>query len=438
MIIDMPANRLLRVLTLLPAALPQLAGGCGDAGVSSAIHLGGEGDELVKSVTVAPAGDIVLGGEFSRQTTYGDVQLTSVGDADGFVVVVSREGLVRWARGFGGKWGPNPNTANGGDDFVASVAVDAAGDVLVTGYALGEVDLGAGAGPPPADPDPRVTGFTAKYAGLDGTLLWSHRFGQTVSLDDAGNAYVMLTPEFIDTPAVQIFFRMTSLDPDGNIRWEKAMATRTPDGSSMNLDRVAMTAIPGGGVVLAAVYTGSMDVGAGPVAVAPGEAGTLIAWFDADGNPVSSSSHALGGTLADIVIATSASEEIVFANGGVQSFAPDGAPRWTEPYPVDHLGGDRPFGVAILPDGDVLAGSEGQLVRLAAATGAVLWTRTYGDMGQGDDPNQSKLNAFALDPGGEVVVAGNFTGSLEIDGGTLESNGLHDLFVSRFTPPPGP
>ena len=132
-------------------------------------------------VAVDRGGDVAVTGLFTYTVDFGGGPVTSAGSNDGFVAKLSgTDGAHLWSKRFG-----STNV-----DYGYAVAVDAGGNVAVTGFFQGTVDFGGG---------PLVSAglediFVEKLAGPDGAHLWSKRFGGTstdygygVAIDGAGN-----------------------------------------------------------------------------------------------------------------------------------------------------------------------------------------------------------------------------------------------------------
>jgi hypothetical protein len=134
----------------------------------------GIGDvELDYGLAVAgdAAGNVIAAGQFMGDIHLGDTTLSSAGGLghyNVFVVKLDTAGTPLWSRSFGDEH----------DTYLRGLAVDAAGNILLTGYFDGEVDFGkgpmknAGLG----DPDPLNDMFLAK---LDpgGGCVYSRSFG---------------------------------------------------------------------------------------------------------------------------------------------------------------------------------------------------------------------------------------------------------------------
>ncbi len=127
-----------------------------------------------KAAAVAPNGDVFVTGTFISGAVLGPM----VSDDNGQKIFVARldraNGLPIWAHAYGDPLAFYNNTGD-------ALAVDAAGDVLVSGSFAGALDFGGGAVPG------RV--FVTKLAGADGAHLWSRGFGQEPS-----NTQIGLTP----------------------------------------------------------------------------------------------------------------------------------------------------------------------------------------------------------------------------------------------------
>jgi len=126
-------------------------------------RFGGSGDDVVNSLAIDTAGEVVLSGKFQGSVSFGGASLTSAGGDDAFLVKLSTSGDQRWAKRFGAA----------SQDISTGVAVDGGGNVVVAGYFAGTVDFGGG-----ALTSLGIDVFTAKY-DPSGTHTWSRRYGGT-------------------------------------------------------------------------------------------------------------------------------------------------------------------------------------------------------------------------------------------------------------------
>jgi hypothetical protein len=109
------------------------------------------------------SGNLLLSGTFYGTLQIGTASLSSVGEGDIFVAKLNPAGSHLWSKSFG----------DSREDRGEGVAVDAAGDVLLTGAFKGTVDLGGGPLTSAGDTDI----FLVKLTGGDGSHQWSKRFG---------------------------------------------------------------------------------------------------------------------------------------------------------------------------------------------------------------------------------------------------------------------
>ncbi len=119
-------------------------------------------DENSYSVAIDSGSNIVITGTYtSAPLDFGGGPLPYNSGTDIFVAKFSLQGLVLWSKGF---------LASGKSTHVA---VDGAGNVVLTGYFMSSVNLGGGLLTSAGNYD----AFVAKYAAADGTYLWADRFG---------------------------------------------------------------------------------------------------------------------------------------------------------------------------------------------------------------------------------------------------------------------
>jgi hypothetical protein len=134
-------------------------------------RFGSTGQDSGSSVAVDSSGNVFVAGTFTGSINLGGTTLTSAGGADIFVAKFSATGQHLWSKAFGGT----------STDAVRGIAVDGAGDVVLTGQFLNTINFGG----------PALTSagfediFLAKLSGAAGAHLWSKRFGSD-STTDAG------------------------------------------------------------------------------------------------------------------------------------------------------------------------------------------------------------------------------------------------------------
>ncbi|MFQ5510416.1 MAG: FlgD immunoglobulin-like domain containing protein, partial [Candidatus Krumholzibacteriia bacterium] len=166
-----------------------------------------------------------------------------------------------------------------------SVAVDASGNVIVTGYFQGTVDFGGG----PLVSAGNLDIFVAKY-DASGVHQWSQRFGSTspdagfaVAVDASGNVivtgYFRGTVDFGGGPLVGAGTSdivVAKYDASGVHQWSQGFGSTSIDTGY----RVAVDA--SGNVIVTGIFQGAVDFGGGPL-VGAGNFDIFVAKYDANG-----------------------------------------------------------------------------------------------------------------------------------------------------------
>lgn len=99
-------------------------------------RMGGTGVDRMQTVATDAQGNVAVGGVFQYQADFGNGQsVQSLGRDDGFIAFYSPTGVLQWVKRFGAT----------GTDGVGTVAFDAEGNLWVAGYFSGTIDLGDGA-----------------------------------------------------------------------------------------------------------------------------------------------------------------------------------------------------------------------------------------------------------------------------------------------------
>lgn len=172
---------------------PLLSAGASDAFVAKldpggtplwARRFGDEQSQGIEGIAFDSSGNVLVTGYFNGTMDVSDGKsLASAGASDVFVVKLDPAGVPLWARRFGDE---QPQWATG-------AAVDAAGNLVVTGYFNGTMDLGSGK---PLTSAGAGDVFVVKVDPL-GVPLWGRRFGDDdaqesigVAVDEFGNAVV--------------------------------------------------------------------------------------------------------------------------------------------------------------------------------------------------------------------------------------------------------
>jgi hypothetical protein len=158
-------------------------------------------EDSAGGIAVDPAGNVVMVGGFERaKISFGQGdEHTPRGTTDMFIARFDSSGKLTWAKSYGGDR----------DDVAMGVAMDAAGNIITTGWFTNTVEFG------------KQT-MTSKFHNKDvfalkldtkGEVVWArqwgdkdHDQGRVVALDDKGNPYVAGIFRFtldVATPAIE-------------------------------------------------------------------------------------------------------------------------------------------------------------------------------------------------------------------------------------------
>jgi len=246
-------------------------------------------------VAFATDGSVVVTGAFEGTTDFGTGPLTSQGQTDIFVAKYAANGRPLWAHAYGGPYADSGN----------AVALDGAGDAIVTGTFFGPADLGSG-----ALASSGFDVFLAAY-GVNGNPLWSESFGgilsdegNGVAVDRSGN--IALTGVFAGTasfggaPLVSAGGNdafLAKYDPFGRHLWSLRL------GSLTNFDSGNAVAVDAqGDVAVAGTFTRTVDFG-GISLTSGGSTDAFVARYSPlgvllDAHPFGSTSIDSGNALA--------------------------------------------------------------------------------------------------------------------------------------------
>ncbi len=152
-------------------------------------RFGSAGTQKPVGVATNAGGSVAVAGELNGSVDFGAGTIESAGNEDVFLVKLGPDGSHVWSDRFGDADRQAP----------FGLAMDAAGNVVVTGYLKGTVDFGGAT----LTSDGQEDIFAVKFAPT-GVHVWSKRFGDPGSqyyaipgFDPAGN--VVVVGGFADT-----------------------------------------------------------------------------------------------------------------------------------------------------------------------------------------------------------------------------------------------
>lgn len=306
-----------------------------------------------------------------------------------------RTGAHAWSRRVGGLGIQRP--------LDSALAAD--GSVLVTGYSHGALIF-------EEDPTETASGIFALELGPDGGLAWARSFGPQggtgTSIATAGDGAVLtarivgptdfgggeLTP---GTPGGHSV--VVKLGEDGAHIWSRFIG----DGVGLTTAKAVATDAAGNSVV-GGYFEGELGWPVGSSIDAGNEPHMFLALLDADGGPVWARDY---GPHADVWHLAFDSGGNILVTGVIPGYFPD-------------LGG-----------GEIGDGDTNSFVAKFDAAGNHLWSRalglTNGYWGRG----------LAVLPGDAIAIAFPFSSTLNLDGITVESQGIFDVGVVRLAPEGG-
>ncbi|WP_437932787.1 protein kinase [Sorangium sp. So ce291] len=416
-----------------------------------AMRLGDADRQAINAVAADAGGDLWITGAFRGAIDLGAVRLQGAGYADVFVARLAPAGEVLWARRFGdGEW------QSSGD-----IALDRAGNALVTGAFRGAIDFGQGPLRNPAGNDI----FVAKLDAA-GNVLWSKRFGDEseqggnrVAVDQAGNVVIagqcsgsldLGDGALRGAGRYDIF--LAKLDASGNTRWSRRL------GDAAEQLAYGLGVDARGNIFLMGGFEGAVDIG-GERLTSAGSMDVVVARFDADGRP--RWGRRFGGPEHNHAYSL-----VVDAAGDVTVTGSFQGTMAVEGRRLTSAGGDDIFVARLDAGGHLLwirrmggpgddlgalaAGVDGEPIvvgrldepmerrsgvaryRLVAArfdaAGEPTWIQGVG--GEGGIGNLTATVAGAND----LILAGSFEGTLSFGapGGAMKSAGDADIFLARF------
>ena len=349
------------------------------------------GQDYAIATAVNSAGDAIVTGYSYNASGNADCYTAKYALADGELL---------WERRYNG--------AANGNDVANSVALDAAGNVIIAGYSSSASNADF---------------YTAKYAAADGALLWEVFYNGTgnsydsatgVSVDAAGN--VVVTGQSYNASGYSDFYTAKYAAATGALLWEKRYSGVVP-GNNVAYGLAVDAA--GNATVAGSSYDGAgYNYYTAHYAAADG----AVLWERSYNGPANSydaaSAVALDATGNAVV--TGQSFNAVNSDFYTAKYAAaDGALLWESRYNGPANSFDVGRGVAVDAAGKVaITGSsyngvsfDSYTAKLAAADGALLWERRYNSSGNGEDQAYSVVSDVA----GNVFVTGQSSNGSNLD-----------------------
>lgn len=347
-----------------------------------------------RKCAVDASGNVYVTGYFVRKATFGLISKTSAGYEDMFVAKYNSSGVVQWVQ-----------TAGGNDsDFGYDIAVDASGNVYVTGLFWYTANFGSFTKTSSGLGD----AFVVKY-NSSGVVQWVQSAGGTagdvsnsIATDALGGVYITGTyngtasfNERSITSAGTYDVFVAKYNSSGVIDWVETVGGAFDDNvNGITVDATGKVYITGG-------FSGTAYFGSN-AETSYGNTDIFVAKFDQNSMNWAWSEKA-GGTSGDygydIVVDISGN---VYITGTIWSYS------YFSPITKTILGYSDAF------------------VAKYDNFGAIQWVQTAG--GTGIDDGIS----IALDATANVYITGGFTSSATFNGTSLTSIGSIDVFIAKY------
>jgi len=362
------------------------------------------GSQFPGAVTLSSTGHIFITGVFSQDITFGGPTLEA-NSLDLFIVELDENGDYVQSKVF---YASSPNgTQRIGND----IAVDASGNVLVTGMFTGDINFDGTVVDDGAIGANRSTFVVKLNPSL--TTLWAGSHGSSGS-EDIGRAIVASVNNEVvvcgsmtgsmsfgainlTTTGPRDAF-LARFDTNGNALWAKRLG-------GLGADRCrGLVALNGGDVAMVGSFEDTVSFG-GADLVSLGGSDAFVVRLTGAGNEVWS--KALRGPGSDEAFSVArGSQDSVLVSGGFAATLSTGADFLTAEGPSDIF-----------------------VARFLESTGAAVWARRYG--GAGADMPPVGLSTSST---GDVVITGTLASELSLGGNPIANAGVTDVYVGSWGP----
>ncbi|UQA63365.1 hypothetical protein [Polyangium aurulentum] len=368
-----------------------------NGGLGWAKVAGGTTEEVGYAIATDDDRNVVVAGGFMDSISLGPRSLESLGEHDGFIVKLTPSGEPQWIRPVQGFE----------RQVIRDVAMGPGDSIVAVGDMVGETNVGGGL---------KLFGQGVEDALLfklepDGDVVWAKSYGTpgaesaaAVAVDAKGDIYMagMLTmaidlgggPLWGNKGSVDVF--LARLEDNGKHVWSR----RYGDSLGQWVHDIAVH--PAGGVVIAGQFEGTIDFGDGPL-TSVGGTDAFVARIDGTGHAAWSKQFGGPGSQAARGVAVGADGQIAI---------------------VGDFEGSVDLGGGVLKSAGA---SDAFLVELTAE-GAHVKSARWGD---GAD---EQANAVAIDPAGNMILAGRFGGQIDFGSGLHACAGSEDAFAVKLDP----
>jgi hypothetical protein len=362
--------------------------------ITAIASVSGNSSVYGRKCAVDASGNVYITGYFSRSATFGSISKTSAGYEDMFVAKYNSAGVLQWVQ-----------TAGGNDtDFGYDIAVDASGNVYVTGLFWYTASFGSFSKTSSGLGD----AFVVKY-NSSGVVQWVQAAGGTagdvsnsIAVDASGGVYITGTyggtasfngQSITSTGTYDVF--IAKYNSSGVIEWvQSAGGTLDDYANGIAVDASGKVYITGG-------FSGTAYFGSN-AETSYGNTDIFVAKFDPS-NMNWPWSEKAGSTTGDY-----SNDIAVDVSGNV--------------YITGEISGFSYFG----PFTKAIVGYSDAFVAKLDNYGAIQWVQTAG--GTLSDSGTS----IALDAAANVYITGGFTSVATFNGTSQTSIGSIDVFIAKY------
>jgi hypothetical protein len=387
------------------AAGASAAGASGAGGRSSCAGLGAldaiwslPGSTVASTLAVDSTGNVFVTGAFEGTVTFGANTLVSNGGRDIFLVKYDPSGMIQFAQSYG-------NAAD--DDPAPGLAVDASGNVFLSGFFSDTLSFGGGTNPLVAI---LVDAFTVKISS-SGQTLWADHFGYNggpydvaaVAIGPSGDPIIAGsaggtiqlggTTWMASSSAAQPFVaRLASAD--GSVIWSNAA------GGDFDTDQIHVAVDAAGRTFVVGEALSGAGAWGGEPASSVGFFCTFRVGFDPSGNALWSQFD-LNGWPVSAAVDSAGRLSVVEETGVSPTMRPTVG---TTMFSVD-----------------------------VDSTLSLLLSPIDGTLISGDPFTQSTFPwAATVDAHGNTLITGQFSGALTVGATSLNAAGAEGLFVAAL------
>ncbi|RFS17015.1 SBBP repeat-containing protein [Emticicia sp. C21] len=426
------------------------------ANITAFASAGGNAQDYGTDIATDNSGNIYITGFYNQTATFGSITKTAVGSNDIFIVKYNKSGVVQWVRSAGGT----------SIDYARSIAVDAGGNVYITGTYNGQATFESTTITASGGSNSDI--FIAKY-NTNGVFQWVRSAGGAeedtgfgIALDANSNVYVTgryrgtaIFGVLATTAAGEADIFVAKYASNGSFYWVVSAGGAYEDiGYSIAADAAGTVSVTGYYIVSATFETTTKtSAGGGDIFVARYNTNGALVWVQSAGGSAFDQGQGItvdaSGNAYVTGLYTGSASFWLFSKTSqgsndafVAKYNTNGEVAW-----VQSAGGESSdVGNDVTIDGSgnvyiagsfrntstfgsILKSAEGGIdifVAKYSNNGRIFWVQAMGSSGNDDG------RAVAIDSNGNGYATGGYSGTVTFGRINKTSQGLEDAFVLRF------